>query len=109
MILYGLYAFQQLMLRTYVRNLMAFATLAYVVAQEIRRKRTSRVRALPASSRLQSEDVVSIASRSFGPTRGRDVQAQAAVLLSYRAFADRVKRSMARRVAAQTDRRERGE
>jgi hypothetical protein len=38
MILHGLWAFQQLMLRTSVRNLMVSAGLAYLVAQQIRRK-----------------------------------------------------------------------
>ena len=100
MILHDVCAFQQVMLRSYVRNLMVCAGLTYIVAQEIRRKHEA-LPALELCSRLRScgsTDVVSIASRSSGRPRGREIQAQAAggAVLSYRAFASRVKRGMAR-------------
>jgi hypothetical protein len=95
----NLYAFQQVMVGAYVRNLMVCAALAYLVVQQIRRERAAPPGAgvLQAAPRPQSTDVVSIASRSFGPRRGREIKAQTAggALLSYRAFADRVKRGMA--------------
>jgi hypothetical protein len=87
MTLHDPYDFQQVMVRAYVLNLMAFATLPLLFAQAMRRDH--------AGSASRTGAVVSIAAHSFRAPRDRKDRAAAGAVLNYCAFARRVNGGLA--------------
>jgi hypothetical protein len=98
MTLHDVGTFQQVMVRAYVHNLMVFATFPLLVAQAMGRDHSARSGpAAATASTSPTGNVVSIASRSFRTLRGRENRA--AAVLSYGAFAGRVKRETVKKTS----------
>jgi hypothetical protein len=88
-----LFALQQVVVGTYLRGLMALATFPLELAQEMQRNH-AEVSSPEFDSTSRAGNVVPITSRSVRPARDRETRSLAGTVLSYAAFARRLKRKM---------------
>jgi hypothetical protein len=98
-------AIQQVVVVTYLRSLMAFATFPLVLAEEMHRDHRDHAgRSGPElDSTSRAGSIVPITSRSFKSCRDRESRTLAGTVLNYAAFARRVKRKMVKMTSTRSE------